>query len=243
MPNTPGADARQSPYASKLTSIEHEGIPLLAAAALDLFDAINQARLVVNPDLAPEQATSTSKLLESLYPLQDAIHGESSLLAAFLSTGEADFDTDTWSHVMPQAIIDRRSFPPRPASPTDLPFVADVKVGPRKTVRCFWNVLPTDDYGHANNVGRQYACDYAQYLKENPFWVGSGQMGRIVQDMHQHEVGTTTHGYAVGFWAFVEQLLYLTVTQNDHYAIAERDAQRYAAILAARETKAEGALA
>jgi hypothetical protein len=32
---------------------------------------------VVNPALALEQAAATSKLLESLYPLQDAIHGSS----------------------------------------------------------------------------------------------------------------------------------------------------------------------
>ena len=156
-------------------------------------------------------------------------------------SGKRDSQTLSWSTAMTQALIERRSFPPRPASLTDLPFVADVKVGPRKTARCFWNVPPTADYGHANDVGRQYACDYAQYLKENPFWVGSGQMGRIVQDMHAHECGTATHGYAVGFWAFVEQLLYLATTQHDHYAIAERDAQRYAAIKAAREQEADHA--
>lgn len=139
-----------------------------------------------------------------------------------------------------QALIERRSFPPRPASLTDLPFVADVKVGPRKTARCFWHVPPTDDYGHANDVGRQFAADYAQYLKENPFWVGSGNLGWIVADMAKHH-DTPAKGYAVGFWAFVEQLLYLATTQHDHYAIAERDAQRYAAIKAAREQEADHA--
>lgn len=142
---------------------------------------------------------------------------------------------------MAHALIERRSFPPRPALITDLPFVADVKIAPRKTRRSFWHVPPTDDYGHACDMGRQYAADFTQYLKQNPSWVGSGQMGRIVQDMHAHECGTATHGYAVGFWAFVEQLLYLATTQHDHYAIAERDAQRYAEIKATRET--EGAQA
>ncbi|MDS4014999.1 MAG: hypothetical protein RKP46_11720 [Candidatus Accumulibacter sp.] len=90
MSNIPGADARQSPYASTLASIEPEGLPALAAAALELFDAINQARLVVNPDLAAAQAIATSNLIESLYPLQDALHGAAdtlpAALAGFLST-------------------------------------------------------------------------------------------------------------------------------------------------------------
>ncbi len=92
MSNIPGADPRQSPYASQLASIEPEGATALALAALALFDAINQARLVVNPDLAAEQAIATSNLIESLYPLQDALHGAAGALpvalAGFLSTVE-----------------------------------------------------------------------------------------------------------------------------------------------------------
>lgn len=138
-----------------------------------------------------------------------------------------------------QALIERRSFSPRPASFTELPFVADLGRGRNKR-RSFWNVPPTDDYGHANDVGRQYAADFVQYLKQNPFWVGSGTLGTLIEDMAQHPRGEAMHGYAVGFFAFLEQLLYVAANSADHYAIAERDAQRYAAILAARETEAEG---
>lgn len=77
MPKIPGADTRQSRTLRKLASIEPESRTALAAATIDLFDAINQARLVVNPDVAPDEAATTSKLLESLYPLQDAIHDSS----------------------------------------------------------------------------------------------------------------------------------------------------------------------
>lgn len=140
---------------------------------------------------------------------------------------------------MDQALIERRSFPPRPASFTDLPFVADLGRGRNKR-RSFWNVPPTDDYGHANDVGRQYAADFVQYLKQNPFWVGSGTLGTLIEDMAQHPRGEAMHGYAVGFFAFLEQLLYAAANSTDHYAIAERDAQRYAEIKAARETEAEG---
>ena len=141
---------------------------------------------------------------------------------------------------MPQTLIERRSFPPRSASLTDLPFVADVKIGPRKKACCFWHVPPTDDYGHANDVGRQFAADYAQYLKDNPRWVGANNLGWIAADMAKHQ-DTPANGYAVGFWSFVERLIYLAVSQHDHYEIAERVAQRYAAIKAAREQEVDHA--
>ena len=135
-----------------------------------------------------------------------------------------------------QALIERRSFPPRPASSTNLPFVADVKVGPRKMARCFWHVPPTKDYQHAFEVGRQFAADLSQYLKENPNSIGY-LISTIARDMHKNKSTTAMEGYAIGFWNFIEKLLYLATTQNDHYAIAERDAQCYAAIKAAREAE------
>lgn len=125
-------------------------------------------------------------------------------------------------------LIERNSYPPRPASITDLPFVADVKIGPRKSERSFWHVPPTDDYGHANQVGRQYACDFVQYLKQNPDGVGSGKLGWIVSDMAKCVDDSELKGYAVGFWAFMEHLIYIAATKYDHYGIAEEQAKRYA---------------
>ena len=140
---------------------------------------------------------------------------------------------------MSQPIIERRSFPQQPASPADLPFVADIKIGPRKMERCFWNVQPTDDYGHANDVGRQFAADYAQYLKDNPRRVGDNYLGHIIDDMAKHR-HSPANGYAVGFWSFLERLIYLAVTQNDPYEVAECVAQRYAAIKASRAQEGQG---
>lgn len=133
-----------------------------------------------------------------------------------------------------RTLVERRSFPPRPASITDLAFVADVRIE-RKTRRSFWAVPQTDDYGHANNVGRQYACDFVQYLKENPAWVGGNLLGLVAKDMAEVEDDSDTKGYAVGFWAFIEMMLYQAAHRMDHYALAEADAQRYVAILAERE--------
>ena len=86
MPEIPGAILRQqSPYAAKLASIEPEGATALALTALALLDAINAGKLVATD-------TDTRALLESLYPLQDALHGTTdalpAALAGFLSTVE-----------------------------------------------------------------------------------------------------------------------------------------------------------
>jgi hypothetical protein len=83
MPESHGADVRQSPYVSRLAGIEPEGVTALALAALALLDAINAGRLVATEP-------GTRALVEALYPLQDALHGpEGQLpqaLAGFLST-------------------------------------------------------------------------------------------------------------------------------------------------------------
>lgn len=133
-----------------------------------------------------------------------------------------------------RTLVERRTFPPRPASITDLAFVADVRIE-RKTRRSFWAVPQTDDYGHANNVGRQYACDFVQYLKENPAWVGGNLLALVAKDMAEVEDDSDAKGYAVGFWSFIEILLYQAVHRMDHYALAEADAQRYVSILAERK--------
>ena len=78
MHNTPGAEVRQSPYASKLASLEPDGATALALAALALLDVINAGKLVATD-------TGTRALLESLYLLQDALYGASDALPAALA--------------------------------------------------------------------------------------------------------------------------------------------------------------
>ena len=63
-----------------------------------------------------------------------------------------------------QPIIQRNRFPQRACDLTKLPFVQDVKVGPRRTERKFWCVPEVDYYGEANAIGAQYAADWLQYL-------------------------------------------------------------------------------
>ena len=85
MHNIPGAEVRQSHFASKLATLEPDGTAALALAALALLDAINAGKLVATDP-------GTCALLESLYPLQDALHGTTdalpAALAGFLSTVE-----------------------------------------------------------------------------------------------------------------------------------------------------------
>ena len=125
--------------------------------------------------------------------------------------------------------IERNSFPRRDCDIARLPFVQDVKVGPRRTERKFWCVPEVDCYGEANAIGAQYAADWLQYLRDNPGVAGDALMGRFANEMYQgdREKRGGSHGVAVGFWTLIEQALSHAGT-FDHYAAAEAMAQRYA---------------
>ena len=125
-------------------------------------------------------------------------------------------------------LIKQNSYPQRSAPLTDLPFVVDVKIAPRKKKLSFWHVAPTDSYNRAHDVGRQYAADFAQYLKQNPNSVGFGMLGCIIDDMVKIGDDSDMKGYAAGFLAFVEQLLFAAANSTNHYALAETLAYREA---------------
>ena len=92
MPESIGADARQSPLFQSLNRFTPDERDVLAVVALALLNGINSRRLVVNPDLQPGLGEATRCAIEALYPLQDALHGPAgklpAALAAFLSTVE-----------------------------------------------------------------------------------------------------------------------------------------------------------
>ena len=121
--------------------------------------------------------------------------------------------------------ITRNRFPRPPSELTNLPFIKDVKVSPRRTQRKFWHVPKVDCYGTANVIGAQYAADWIQYIKDNPDMVGSGFMGCFAEEMYQAAGGEDkSPGIAVGFWVLIEQAL--IHSSLDHYATAETTAQR-----------------
>lgn len=125
--------------------------------------------------------------------------------------------------------IQRNSFPRSNCDIARLPFVQDVKVGPRRTERKFWCVPEVDCYGEANAIGAQYAADWLQYLRDNPGVAGDALMGWFAKEMYlsAKDKSGGSHGVAVGFWALIEQALSHADT-FDHYAAAEAMAQRCA---------------
>lgn len=84
MPESIGASSRQSPLFQSLVRFSPDERDALAVVGLALLDRINSGEIVIND----------RTLLDTLYPLQDALHGPSgklpTALAVFLSTAEGD---------------------------------------------------------------------------------------------------------------------------------------------------------
>ncbi len=82
MPKIPGADTRLSRTLQSLDRFTPAGIEALACVGLALLERINN------------DAPITGRVLDTLYALQDALHGVSDqlpdALAAFLSTVEEE---------------------------------------------------------------------------------------------------------------------------------------------------------
>ena len=132
----------------------------------------------------------------------------------------------------------RREFRTATASVAALSFVADVKVSARKWRRSYWAVPQTDDYGEACNLGRQYACELIQFLKDNPSAAGSNIIGELVDGMAACQHGAAMRGYGVGFLSVVEVLLHRAATREDHWAIVQGVQDRFDAIDEARKAEA-----
>lgn len=124
----------------------------------------------------------------------------------------------------------------KPASLSALPFVYRPKRGFKDASN--WRVPPTDDYGMACNIGREYAAHFAQYLKDNPSLVGSSTLGNIVAAIDfKDESGAT--GYWVGFFSHLERLIYAQAQQMDVFADVDRINAYYAEIEAKRALEAD----
>ena len=94
MTHNPGANTRQSHTIQSLDRFTPDGITALAVVGLVLLDAINKARLVVNEaHLSHDMAIALWRVVDDLYDVQDALHGDASklpaALASFLDAAEA----------------------------------------------------------------------------------------------------------------------------------------------------------
>lgn len=128
-----------------------------------------------------------------------------------------------------------------PAKPMDynsLPFIHRPDTETPEDKRSDWTVPPTDDYGAACEKGRDYAAHLAQYLKENPQWVGSNKLNGIVGDMNFLDE-TAGKGYWVGFFAEVERMIYSHAIRTDVFAEVARINAHYARLDAARRLEVE----
>jgi len=97
----------------------------------------------------------------------------------------------------------------------ELPFILKSRGGLVKFNN--WDVPPTDNYGLACNVGREYAAHFVQYLKDNPSVVGSNLLGRIAADIDFKDK-TAAKGYWVGFFAHLECLIHAQSKNIDVFA-------------------------
>lgn len=126
---------------------------------------------------------------------------------------------------------EHRSPAPRFTSPLDLPFVADLKVSPRRRERSWWATPPATDYGLACDAGRGFGADFVEYLKQDPRAVGFGIMAMIARQMYRGEHDPSPEsGYAVGFWFFIETMLAHAARQLDPHAVNEHINRMYAQI-------------
>lgn len=119
-----------------------------------------------------------------------------------------------------------------------LPFIHRPAKETTEDKRSDWTVQPTDNYCDACEKGRDYAAHLAQYLKENPQWVGSNKLNGIVSDMNFLDE-TAAKGYWIGFLAEVERMIYSYAKRTDVFAEVAQINAHYARLDAARKSDDE----
>jgi hypothetical protein len=133
----------------------------------------------------------------------------------------------------------RRDYKPEvvPASHDALPFINRPKRKSKRNPHTNWHVPPANDYGEACQMGEEYAAHYVQYLKDNPFWVGSNMLGLIAGDIDFKD-DTAAKGYWVGFFTYLERLIHAQSTRMDVFADVDQRHAKYAEFVAWCEAEA-----
>jgi hypothetical protein len=127
----------------------------------------------------------------------------------------------------------RREYKPvaNKSSFSKLPFVHRPKRGFKNASN--WHVPPTEDYGQACKIGREYAAHFAQYLKDNPDMCGANSLGIIARDI-DFENTSSAAGYWVGFFSHLERMVLAQTQRIDAYSDVDRVNAHYAEIEATR---------
>ena len=89
------------------------------------------------------------------------------------------------------------------------------------------------DYGAACAKGREYAAYMALYLKANPSLAGSNIISQIATDLEFAD-GSGAKGYRVGFFSFLEMMIYQFSCAHDVYSYLDRINDVYTAAGVAR---------
>lgn len=131
-------------------------------------------------------------------------------------------------------VLARRDY--KNASISALPFVYWPKRGFKNVSN--WCVPPVNDYGVANEIGREYAAHFAQYLKDKPVSVGSNVLGHIVAAIDFKDE-SDAKGYWVGFFSHLERLIYAQAQRMDVFADVDRINAYYVEMAAKRALEAE----
>ncbi|MCU7936155.1 MAG: hypothetical protein KZQ99_14970 [Candidatus Thiodiazotropha sp. (ex Dulcina madagascariensis)] len=90
------------------------------------------------------------------------------------------------------------------------------------------------DYGTACAKGREYATHVALYLKANPPLVGSNIISQIVADIEFAD-DSDARGYRVGFFSFLEMMVYRFSCDHDVWSYYNRISEVYTTVKEARE--------
>lgn len=86
---------------------------------------------------------------------------------------------------------------------TDLPFISATRGG---RVKSHWVEPSVDSYKDGCEVGEVYAAHFVQYLRDNPYIVGTGLLSRIIGEM-DFDCDVNQKGCWVGFLFFIESIL------------------------------------
>ena len=133
----------------------------------------------------------------------------------------------------------RSSDPDKPMPLDALPFVSQKENGRTRGRPKRWDVPEVADYGEACAKGSEYAAHFIQYLKDNPFWVGSSLLGGIAADIDFND-DTAAKGYWVGFFSHLERYIHSASRFVDVFGDLKRVQEMYADIENARKAEAQG---
>jgi hypothetical protein len=147
-----------------------------------------------------------------------------------------------------KSLVKASNSPPKNVSPTrreykpindawsfgKLPFVHRPKHGLKTASN--WKIPPTNDYGAACNTGCEYAGHYLQYIKDNPQACGSNALGAIASDIDFKDA-SNAKGYWVGFFSYIERVLYAQVHDMNVFEEIDRVNSAYTKIIAKRVLK------